>query len=245
MIRLLYQAPAAPRSCQRTAGGRRDAGWSASTRNSRRTSPASSGASGSSPPSLRSRSSGRSVEGPLVKHLREIAEGKRPVPTTKARRHHFVPSFALSKFATPQKRDGVLFQLDTKSGQPKKTTPEKSCFVEELYTQEDETGTQDRVLEAFFSVVENYAAQAFERFLGDPTKLSDADRQTLAYYLSFQYQRTPVVLEHSAQTQQAMMAVMVGLQSADAESFRERHRPRPSRTTTRPTKRSRSSARRR
>lgn len=164
------------------------------------------------------------VEGPLVKHLREIAEGKRPVPTTKARRHHFVPSFALSKFATPQKRDGVLFRLDTNSGQPKKTTPDKSCFVEELYSQENETGMQDRVLEAFFSIVENYAAQAFERFLADPMKLSDADRQTLAYYLAFQYQRTPVVLEHSAQTQQAMMAVVMGLQFAHAESFREKHR---------------------
>ena len=164
------------------------------------------------------------VEGPLAKHLRDIAEGKRPMPTTRARRHHFVPSFALSKFATPQKRDGVLFRLDTKTGQPRKTTPDKSCFIEELYTHEDDTGAQDRVLEAFFSVVENYAAQALERFLADPMGLGDEDRQTIAYYLGFQYQRTPVALQHSAQTQQAMMAVMMGLQFAHAESFRERHR---------------------
>jgi hypothetical protein len=164
------------------------------------------------------------VEGPLAKHLREIAEGTRAVPKTKARRHHFVPSFALSKFATPQKRDGVLFQLDTKTGQPKKMTPDQSCFVEELYTQEDDTGTQDRVLEAFFSIVENYAAQALGRFLADPFELTDEDRQTIAYYLAFQYQRTPVVLEHSAKTQQAMMAIVMGLQFANAERFKAKHR---------------------
>jgi hypothetical protein len=173
---------------------------------------------------LRSTEMPGNVEGPLAMHLREIAEGTRPMPTTRARRHHFIPSFALSKFATPLKRDGVLFQLDTKTGQPRRTTPDKSCFVEELYTQDDGAGTQDRVLEAFFSIVENYAAQAFERFLTDPTKLRDEDRQTLSYYLAFQYKRTPIVMEHSAQTQQAMMAVTMGLQFAHAASFRERYR---------------------
>lgn len=145
------------------------------------------------------------------------------MPTTRARRHHFVPSFALSKFATPQKRDGVLFQLDTKTGQPRKTTPDRSCFVEELYTQQDDTGTQDRVLEAYFSIVENHAAQALPRFIAGPTNLTDEDRQTLAYYLAFQYQRTPVALEHSATSQQAMMSVVMGLQFADPEAFRRRH----------------------
>jgi hypothetical protein len=165
----------------------------------------------------------RRVEGPLAQHLREISEGKRPLPQTKARRHHFVPAFALSKFATPRKRDGVIFQLDTNTGQPRKTTPDQACFAEDLYTH-DADGTPDRVLEAFLSIVENYAAQALERFLADPLNLSDEDRQTLAYYLAFQYQRTPVVLEHSAATQNAMMAVMLGLQFADPDSFRERHR---------------------
>ncbi len=134
-----------------------------------------------------------------------------------------MPSFALSKFATPSKRDGVLFSLDTRSGKPAKTTPDASCFVEELYTQDDE-GQPDRGLEALFSIVENYAAQAFTDYLADPLSLSDEHRQTLSYYLAFQYQRTPVAMNHSASSQQAMMAVMMGLQFADSASFAKRYR---------------------
>jgi len=165
----------------------------------------------------------KAIEGPLAKHLREIAEERRPVPSTAARRHHFVPSFALSQFATPRKRDGVLFKLDTQSGRPKKTTPDASCFVEELYSQDNE-GALDRTLEAFFSIVENYAAKALSRLLADPLGLRDEDRQTLAYYFAFQYQRTPVALEHSAASQQATMAVMLGLRFADPDSFRVSYR---------------------
>lgn len=145
------------------------------------------------------------------------------MPTTFAKRHHFVPAFALAKFATPQKRDGEIFRLRTRTGSPGKTTPEQACFVEELYTQDDQ-GQPDRVLEAFLSIVENYAAPAFERLLAKPNELAPADRQTLAYYLAFQYQRTPVVLEHSAATQEALMAVMLGTQFADPKVFRQKHR---------------------
>src|ERR1700721_2779820 len=99
----------------------------------------------------------KTLEGPLVSHPREIAEGERAFPSTTARRHHFVPSFALARFATPPKREGVLFAMDTASGKPDKTTPDHSAFVEELYSQETEAGT-DRWLEAFLAVVENYAA---------------------------------------------------------------------------------------
>jgi hypothetical protein len=165
----------------------------------------------------------QALEGPLLRHLREIAEAKRSLPNTPARRHHFVPSFALSKFATPQKRDGKLFELNTQTGQPNKTTPDESCFVEELYTQDDE-GKTDRVLEAFFSIVENYAAQALQRFLSNPLQLRVEDRQTISYYLAFQYQRTPVALAHSAASQQATMAVMMGVQFADPKSFAEKYR---------------------
>lgn len=96
--------------------------------------------------------------------------------------------------------------------------------MEDLYTQENDTGTQDRVLEAFFSIVENYASQALPRFIADPTNLTDGDRQTLAYYLAFQYQRTPVALDHSATSQQAMISVLMGLQFADPGAFRRKHR---------------------
>lgn len=162
-------------------------------------------------------------EGPLVRHLIEIGNGSRPVPTTPARRHHFVPSFSLARFAKPRKRDGTLAQLDTANGQPGKTTPDESAYVEELYSQDTEDGP-DRTLEAFLAVVENYAAPAIGRLLERPLDLTPKDRQTISYYLAFQYQRTPVVIEHTMATAQVTMEMLLSVHFADKLAFRSEYR---------------------
>jgi Protein of unknown function (DUF4238) len=165
----------------------------------------------------------KALEGPLVGHLREIAEGKRAFPSTTARRHHYVPSFALARFATPPKREGVLFSMNTASGKPEKTTPDRSAFVEELYSQETDAGT-DRWLEAFLAVVENYAAPAIVRLVDQPLNLAAKDRQTISYYLAFQYQRTPVVIDNSIGNQQALMELILSVELADDEAFVARYK---------------------
>jgi hypothetical protein len=163
------------------------------------------------------------LEGPLARHLRELSEGSRPFPTTAARRHHFVPSFSLAKFATPAKRNGNLFQLDVTSGRPSKTTPDESAFIEELYSQQVEEG-QNRALEAYLSVVENYAAPAIGRLLDRPLDLNPKDRQTISYYLAFQYQRTPVVIEHSIANSQVVMELLMSVEFASEEGFKKMYR---------------------
>lgn len=162
-------------------------------------------------------------EGPLLRHLREIAEGSRTLPSTPARRHHFVPSFSLARFAKPQKRDGTLFQLDVASGRPSRTTPDKSAFVEELYSFDTDDGP-DRSLEAFLAVVENYAAPAIAKLLERPLDLTSKDRQTIAYYLAFQYLRTPVVIEHTMATSQVTMEMILGAEFSDRCAFRKNYR---------------------
>jgi hypothetical protein len=48
---------------------------------------------------------------PFLQHLRDIAEGKKRMPDAQARNQHYVPSFLLARWATPQTRDGRLFSL--------------------------------------------------------------------------------------------------------------------------------------
>jgi hypothetical protein len=160
------------------------------------------------------------IEGPLARELREIGEGKRDFPKTTARRHHFVPAFLLAQFAAPRgDRRGFMAQLDTRSGKPQKTTPNAACFERDLYAQESDEG-RDTTLEAFFSIVENHGAPAIQRLIEDPLNLSPEDRETLSYYLAFQYNRSPVVLDQLSNMAEATSMATFAVHFEDAVGFR-------------------------
>lgn len=168
------------------------------------------------------------VVGPLAHELGEIGDGKRQFPTTTARRHHFVPAFLLARFAKPATRKGFLFQLDVTSGRPQRTTPDSTAYEDYLYA----TGADDDrelAMEAFFSVVEKHGAAAVDRLLKDPIALTGEDRQTLCVFFAYQYQRTPVSIDHTVATQQAVMEMLMGMRLADPlpfrDMFREKIRP--------------------
>ena len=164
------------------------------------------------------------TEGPLVRELREIGEGKRTFPKTTARRHHYVPAFLLAAFAEPRgDRHGFMAQLDTGSGQPRKTTPNDACFEKDLYAQQGDSG-RDNTLEAFFSIIENHSAPAIQRLLADPLKLTPEDRETLSYYLAFQHNRSPVVLAQLGNMAESMSLAMFAVHFEDAVAFRRVYR---------------------
>jgi hypothetical protein len=164
------------------------------------------------------------VEGPLVQELREIAEGRSPWPPTQARRHHFVPAFLLARFATPgRQRKGFIFQLDTKSGKPQRTTPNDTAFGDELYAQDTDDGP-DRTIEAFLSVVEKHGARALQRLVDDPYGLSYEDRQTISYLLAFQHSRTPVGLKLIMENAGAMRDIALRIDFGNADAFRRWYR---------------------
>jgi hypothetical protein len=151
--------------------------------------------------------------------LLEIAEGKRDFPETRARRHHYVPAFLLAKFADPVgDRRGWIYQLDTSTGKPQKTTPNSACFERDLYGQTVEDG-RDNAIEAFFSIVEKHAAPAIERLIADPLKLTAEDRETLSYFLALQFSRTPVALEQKRGFAKAMTTALFGMRFADPVEF--------------------------
>jgi hypothetical protein len=106
--------------------------------------------------------------GPLARELREISEGTREIPTTPARRHHYVAAFALAQFAQPRgDRKGFMAQLDVKTGTPGKTKPNDACFKRDLYAQEVDEG-RNTTLEALLSIIERHSASALTRFVANP-----------------------------------------------------------------------------
>lgn len=152
------------------------------------------------------------TEGPLHRQLREIAEGRQALPVTSGTaRRHWVPAFALASFTAP---DGALHQLDTKTGQPSRTTPEATAAGDDP--------TPSVGLAAFFAVIEAHGADALRAFLAEPFELTPENRQTLAYFLALQYMRTPAALTLSRAAAQALMALrfVVG----DATAFRLTYR---------------------
>jgi hypothetical protein len=131
----------------------------------------------------------------FVRHLRELIEAGAPLPQTDARRHHYVPSFLLARWATPQKREGKLTALTVARGSTDSTKPDKVAFVRELYSLTGSGGVLDRKIETFMSVIEQYAADPIKRLGEAPQRISEEDRWTVAFFLALQQGRTPCGLE--------------------------------------------------
>lgn len=119
--------------------------------------------------------------------MHSLVEGKRPLPTSDGDRHHFVAQFQLTKF---KGKEG-LWQLDKEDGACEVVTPKKAAWSSNLYRVESITGAHDGIVEAFFSMIEGFAAPALKKFLADPPNLSDRDRGDLAFLVAIQEQRVP------------------------------------------------------
>jgi len=154
--------------------------------------------------------------------MRAIAEGRKPLPPSSARRHHFVPAFALAQFAAPQgSRKGWMYQLDVRSGAPQRTRPDDAASVKDLYTYEDRQGELSRTVESFFSIVEKHAAPALDCLRDDPASLSPQDRLTIAFFLAFQESRTPTGLIRTERMRQAAFELKASMSLSNAEAFRK------------------------
>lgn len=134
----------------------------------------------------------------FVRHLRELVEAGARLPQTDARRHHYVLSFLLARWATPQKREGKLTALTVATGSTDSTKPDKVAFLRELYSLTGNDGVLDRKIETFMSVIEQYAADPITRLGEAPQRISEEDRWTVAFFLALQQGRTPYVLSSIA-----------------------------------------------
>ena len=105
-----------------------------------------------------------------MRHLRDIASGSKQLPNTQARKHHYVPSFLLARWATPQARDGRLFSLEVTSGERSQAKPGNVALDKDLYTLDGEAKTADLAIEAFLSAIEGHASDPIKRLGAAPAQ---------------------------------------------------------------------------
>jgi hypothetical protein len=164
-------------------------------------------------------------ESPLILHIGDIVEGRRPMPEPTAKRHHYLPQFVLRRFGTATPGDvSRLFQLDRRSGQPRKVTSKDAGFEKNLYTVIGDDGQPSRLLEGALSIVEQYAAPALARLEAEPFELNTADRQTISLYLAFQDSRTPAGNRRTQGVSQTVLELEAATWLGSEEGFLRWHR---------------------
>lgn len=103
------------------------------------------------------------------------------------RRHHYVPRFYLARFCDQR---GQLAAYDRTTRKLISGRAERLGFERDLYRLPDNAGLPKYFLEEVFGELESQAASAIERVVQSGV-VTEADRRTLATYLTLQILRTP------------------------------------------------------
>jgi hypothetical protein len=128
------------------------------------------------------------IPGTLAEALREMVR-RGQLPTSDAKRHHFIPRFLLRSFREPGTQR--LYQLDKTTGECLAVTPEAAASRRRLYRVTDDTGEDNDYLEGLLALVEDHAARSIRALTHDPYRLDEGGRANVAFLLALQDQRTP------------------------------------------------------
>jgi hypothetical protein len=161
-------------------------------------------------------------ESPLYREM-AAHTGKGVVPDSTAKRHHFIPRFLLREFATRDGR-GLIFQLEKRTGQPRKVTVEAAASRHRFYAIHEEDGTTHNRVEAYLALVESHAAPAVRRLLDDPPGLLRTDAATISHHLALLLARTPLATERIASSVDQTMRLLMSSEFGDEEKFAETYR---------------------
>ena len=154
------------------------------------------------------------------------------MPDTQARNQHYVPSFLLARWATPQTRDGRLFSLMVASGDVTQRKPGKVALLRDLYTLDRFEKSVNLVIEAFLGVIEGYAADPIKRLGAAPAAICDDDRATIAFFLALQQGRTPTGLSQHRQVAQTAAEAALHSFFRDKAAVASRYREKINRNAT-------------
>src|SRR4051794_20383539 len=102
-------------------------------------------------------------EPPFIQEFRDIAEGSKPMPTTDARKQHYVPSFVLARWATPQTRRPPLGPPAVPTGNAATRQPGKVALEKDSYTIDKPAASVNLVFEAFLAIVEKHTLDPIKR----------------------------------------------------------------------------------
>ncbi len=159
---------------------------------------------------------------PLCQELAAIAFERKPWPTSKAKRQHFVPRFLLAGFLAPG--TDRLMQLEISSGRSVAVQPHLAASRRRFYDLPERAAGEPGDLEAWLALIENHSAAALSRLLNDPTALSHADRATLSLFLALVDGRTPAGNARNAGLSTEIMQLLMTGVLFSPKAFAERHR---------------------
>ena len=107
------------------------------------------------------------------------------IPSTKAKRHHYLPQFYLNGFC----RDGLLFIYDISTKSIRKQTPMNTAVIGNYYTDIID-GQEDKGIEIVLQENESNAKHVIDK-LRTGEEITPEDRVHLALFLGFMACRTP------------------------------------------------------
>jgi hypothetical protein len=140
------------------------------------------------------------------------------------KRHHYLPGFLLRRFSEPSgKREGLVWRLDTKTGQPRPVAPKYEAALPHYYRLEYEDGTTDSGPEDLLARIEDAAASALQRIDRGEVP-SDEDRAWLALFVILQYRRTPAAREVQRFRDVLLSTMMAEVSVGNSETFHRRAR---------------------
>ena len=139
------------------------------------------------------------------------------------RYQHYVPAFYFKRFA----KEEQIQVFDVRAKRIEKPRHYGSmCHKEFFYAAE--TGVQDELsqaLEALFSAMEDVIAKALPGIIErtDAQKLTNGDLDMLAYFMSFQWLRTPLFRERLQKMQSEIRKWMLEQRAAHSPRFLQDH----------------------
>jgi Protein of unknown function (DUF4238) len=111
-------------------------------------------------------------------------------------RHHYVPQFYLSYFAsTRYAKHLTLWVYDKKGGHPRLQTPRNTAVEGDFYSFRSETGDTDNSLEKRFSRVESVAKPILDRWQKPAAIPTTVELEKIAVFLAVMYARGPWMLQ--------------------------------------------------
>ena len=134
------------------------------------------------------------------------------------RRHHYVPAFYLSQFATPTERDGRLRVFDRTSGRVYGSSPDGVAHARDFYQVESDKG--GNVVEKAFADLEGKCAPILTT-LNQQGRIPNAeDLGTLLSIVAFQAVRIPGVRNKFQKFRSDLMMRILAMSASDKEVLR-------------------------
>lgn len=160
------------------------------------------------------------LPGTLAAYFKDVALGRRELPTdSAAKRHHFVPRFLLRGFVDPRETGEMLWQLDKATGRIQLVTVEAAASRHQLYRVQVRTGGESSYLEGMLAVVEDHAAPSLRLLRETPENVDPGHRVNIGFLLGLQEARTPAGQRRLGLMMAASERVRLSTRFADPGGF--------------------------